>query len=78
MKAILKSPLHKISKVAPLVGAWIERVSLETKTISIPVAPLVGAWIESQLTDEDIINGLVAPLVGAWIEILDIRLHLAM
>ena len=33
--------------VAPLVGAWIETLSVIIVTASIQVAPLVGAWIET-------------------------------
>ena len=33
--------------VAPLVGAWIERLILAQRKLEKWVAPLVGAWIES-------------------------------
>ena len=32
--------------VAPLVGAWIEILSLMLEVSGLIVAPLVGAWIE--------------------------------
>ena len=32
--------------VAPLVGAWIEIISIISAEYPITVAPLVGAWIE--------------------------------
>ena len=32
--------------VAPLVGAWIEILSVMATPPTAPVAPLVGAWIE--------------------------------
>ena len=35
-------------KVAPLVGAWIERSTDTSYRLSMLVAPLVGAWIESE------------------------------
>ena len=54
--------------VAPLVGAWIERMELEGKPLIIKVAPLVGAWIESRKYHRKPHREEVAPLVGAWIE----------
>ena len=56
--------------VAPLVGAWIETVSLPHVFQLSYVAPLVGAWIETKgiETESEVIP--VAPLVGAWIETL--------
>ena len=33
-------------EVAPLVGAWIEMLFLDTYALFDIVAPLVGAWIE--------------------------------
>ena len=38
--------LHALSKVAPLVGAWIEIIWTPTIQSVKQVAPLVGAWIE--------------------------------
>ena len=38
--------------VAPLVGAWIEIVTVSPKTANANVAPLVGAWIEIRETFE--------------------------
>ena len=64
-------PQFRHKEVAPLVGAWIEILTLFSVLKLIFVAPLVGAWIEIALS-----GGLregyrsVAPLVGAWIEIL--------
>ena len=58
------------SRVAPLVGAWIEIFYAVLTAPMFSVAPLVGAWIE---IDTDSVKGfewdIVAPLVGAWIEI---------
>ena len=62
---------HKsISKVAPLVGAWIEiKESISTQNTAC-VAPLVGAWIEIIYRQQQEYHmHYVAPLVGAWIEI---------
>ena len=56
--------------VAPLVGAWIEIVSLAIVALIITVAPLVGAWIEMPIAFIALLKSSVAPLVGAWIEIL--------
>ena len=38
--------------VAPLVGAWIEILSMRIDTNQETVAPLVGAWIEIQKTQK--------------------------
>ena len=54
--------------VAPLVGAWIERMRKIQKFMVQIVAPLVGAWIESLLLRFTNPFNFVAPLVGAWIE----------
>ena len=37
---------YKNGEVAPLVGAWIEIVSICRMSWARAVAPLVGAWIE--------------------------------
>ena len=58
------------SKVAPLVGAWIEiGYTTVSNPIAANVAPLVGAWIEINNPVHERIASIVAPLVGAWIEI---------
>ena len=57
-----------LEKVAPLVGAWIERHILAYLTENLIVAPLVGAWIESEKEEKMLLDLCVAPLVGAWIE----------
>ena len=56
--------------VAPLVGAWIEILSLSGKFILCIVAPLVGAWIEIMCNFHFQATAEVAPLVGAWIVFL--------
>ena len=56
-------------KVAPLVGAWIEIISICPLSVLIIVAPLVGAWIEIAKVESLLVTSTVAPLVGAWIEI---------
>ena len=33
--------------VAPYVGAWIETLRYDTKSVEDAVAPYVGAWIET-------------------------------
>ena len=55
--------------VAPLVGAWIEIMTITAMLTADLVAPLVGAWIEISLVGFSFIGFSVAPLVGAWIEI---------
>ena len=55
--------------VAPLVGAWIEMLSIRLALDNSHVAPLVGAWIEIRRWGLKNMLMLVAPLVGAWIEI---------
>ena len=62
-------PQFRHKEVAPLVGAWIEILTLFSVLKLIFVAPLVGAWIEIQIffIIQPFIS--VAPLVGAWIEI---------
>ena len=60
---------HQVNQVAPLVGAWIEIVSLWKRSRWYSVAPLVGAWIEIWRHAADTEYASVAPLVGAWIEI---------
>ena len=42
----------RIYRVAPLVGAWIEILSMRIDTNQETVAPLVGAWIEIQKTQK--------------------------
>ena len=54
--------------VAPLVGAWIEIISVVFFSSSTSVAPLVGAWIEIVRIMSGMYINNVAPLVGAWIE----------
>ena len=57
------------TRVAPLVGAWIE-IPVDIVSIPVlPVAPLVGAWIEIRFHHILSFQDRVAPLVGAWIEI---------
>ena len=56
------------SRVAPLVGAWIERKNIAKFKLIDVVAPLVGAWIESLRMHHTMRSHCVAPLVGAWIE----------
>ena len=61
--------------VAPLVGAWIERIEEVVHIMNVEVAPLVGAWIERfQICVFNSYN-LVAPLVGAWIESIVLSLN---
>ena len=55
--------------VAPLVGAWIEIISIKAEIFYSMVAPLVGAWIEIFPYSLHSPEFIVAPLVGAWIEI---------
>ena len=43
---IIEKINHCIPQVAPLVGAWIEMLSVFFSVVSLVVAPLVGAWIE--------------------------------
>ena len=62
--------LEQNAKVAPLVGAWIERSQFLNDTTLTIVAPLVGAWIESLDVLATYKEQIVAPLVGAWIESL--------
>ena len=62
-----------LTKVAPLVGAWIEINSLRYYQRESEVAPLVGAWIEIVNDCFRNITGDVAPLVGAWIEIIKLQ-----
>ena len=57
-----------VIKVAPLVGAWIERDCDCPVRTGHKVAPLVGAWIESEKCQHKAVLEWVAPLVGAWIE----------
>ena len=38
--------MYRVSKVAPLVGAWIEIMEKQRLQPMRIVAPLVGAWIE--------------------------------
>ena len=38
--------IYANSKVAPLVGAWIEIQKFHIFIMCLHVAPLVGAWIE--------------------------------
>ena len=76
MKTVIR--YHDLENVAPLVGAWIERMRSGQRKDGEAVAPLVGAWIERNESFSKQSMYKVAPLVGAWIEILDIRLHLAM
>ena len=47
--------------VAPLVGAWIEIHSRNTKCDSARVAPLVGAWIEMFRDGGTLTPNTVAP-----------------
>ena len=47
MKAPEAEPIAARTRVAPLVGAWIERIELFAEQTEQKVAPLVGAWIES-------------------------------
>ena len=61
------------SRVAPLVGAWIEIVLRASASAERFVAPLVGAWIEIWHTHFPRVSRNVAPLVGAWIEIVKIQ-----
>ena len=44
----------KLTSVAPLVGAWIERNVTFVVEIVLVVAPLVGAWIESDTWDDSL------------------------
>ena len=60
---------HRSNSVAPLVGAWIEILSVMATPPTAPVAPLVGAWIEIDTPQTPSMPVNVAPLVGAWIEI---------
>ena len=39
--------------VAPLVGAWIEILTLWSYSSPAPVAPLVGAWIEIDFSQQE-------------------------
>ena len=41
------------TKVAPLVGAWIEIINMRTNGKKVMVAPLVGAWIEIARTEPE-------------------------
>ena len=41
--------IYDMAEVAPLVGAWIERMRKIQKFMVQIVAPLVGAWIESKM-----------------------------
>ena len=54
--------------VAPYVGAWIETVISNGKSLILPVAPYVGAWIETTFQKKYDKPRFVAPYVGAWIE----------
>ena len=60
----------RVYDVAPLVGAWIEILTLPIYKSDFIVAPLVGAWIEIIISAAIMWEINVAPLVGAWIEIL--------
>ena len=46
MKSMNIVEIYANSKVAPLVGAWIEIKKQSEVDKQIAVAPLVGAWIE--------------------------------
>ena len=65
--SVRKEP-HRLTSVAPLVGAWIEILSTSKKSRPRSVAPLVGAWIEILMKTSLVRIRPVAPLVGAWIE----------
>ena len=61
--------MHFVHCVAPLVGAWIEIITIGVLIDCQKVAPLVGAWIEMSTMCVKSQYRCVAPLVGAWIEI---------
>ena len=68
MKEIKRGLNKTRDLVAPLVGAWIERITPFLIDIISDVAPLVGAWIERLPSGTHELIKIVAPLVGAWIE----------
>ena len=51
-------------RVAPLVGAWIETLSLFLFVAACHVAPLVGAWIETTKAIESLLYILSHP---SWV-----------
>ena len=57
-------PDGKRTKVAPLVGAWIETLNHETQEMCYSVAPLVGAWIETPKGDIGHMSDLSHP---SWV-----------
>ena len=67
MKIRIRNHLH--TEVAPLAGAWIEIIPIDSLAEAINVAPLAGAWIEILLCHDWGFKFWVAPLAGAWIEI---------
>ena len=53
--------VHIAPPVAPLVGAWIEIVTVDYKNGVLFVAPLVGAWIEIFNSGYDIVPIMSLP-----------------
>ena len=56
--------------VAPLVGAWIEIITILKKSIKNKSLPSWERGLKFSNTKKIIEDAKVAPLVGAWIEIL--------
>ena len=69
LKCLVKGDIAKAIAVAPLAGAWIENVNIDTAQFVNGVAPLAGAWIENGTRSRRCATAGVAPLAGAWIEI---------
>ena len=61
--------------VVPLVGTWIEILSIRIAPMAKAVVPLVGTWIEITVPSISRDISLVVPLVGTWIEIYLPFLH---
>ena len=61
-------PSANRSKVAPLVGAWIEMPVNPIASKEKPSLPLWERGLKSKMTSLNLRRSAVAPLVGAWIE----------
>ncbi len=68
---MISDPVSSGFDVVPLVGTWIEIISVHIGLCYGVVVPLVGTWIEINVSLFSNLIASVVPLVGTWIEIQD-------